>query len=367
MESPASHRGGVPERKPRPKKALILELWGLGDGVMATGFLDLLRGLGWEVTLACKPGTKALLEPTFPEFEFICFDPPWTAYIGKYRLWKWPWLRLFRFVWRLRQGQFDYGFSVREDPRDHLLLWLAGASHRLSFGKKGSGFFLNPSLKREAFLQHRVEDWHQIAVRLAAELGVPEPPRLSVAPRLVPSRVESPLPANSNRPKLVLHCGARIPLRRWELERFRRVLLHLRHEFGFSCHVLPDLDGFGKELARDVDSCHADLSLSQMVAALGEADLVLCNDSAPGHVAAALGKPVIAVFGPTSPDWFRPFGDQNLVVIRDICSYRPCWDYCHFDRPICLEELHVEQVLPEIENHVRMLIRQNVLSGTHAA
>ena len=94
---------------------------------------------------------------------------------------------------------------------------------------------------------------------------------------------------------------------------------------------------------------------------LGRVDLILCNDSGPGHLAASCGRPALPIFGPTDPDWFRPWGDIQQIIIRDICPWRPCFDYCKFDRPYCMTKLLPESAWPEIHEHLLSLIQRGVL------
>ena len=77
--------------------------------------------------------------------------------------------------------------------------------------------------------------------------------------------------------------------------------------------------------------------LSSLAAALNRADAVLCHDSLPAHLAAALGKPVITIFGSGEPDWFAPWNNRDRVVQRRVCPLHPCIDRCGMDRYLCLE------------------------------
>jgi ADP-heptose:LPS heptosyltransferase len=88
------------------------------------------------------------------------------------------------------------------------------------------------------------------------------------------------------------------------------------------------------------------------LAALSCASQVICNDSGPSHLADALGIPVIAFFGAARPEWFRPFREHNLVVIRDTCPYHPCADYCRFPEAYCLTELTPDIAWPEIREYL---------------
>jgi heptosyltransferase-2 len=70
------------------------------------------------------------------------------------------------------------------------------------------------------------------------------------------------------------------------------------------------------------------------------------------------------VFGPTDPDWFRPWGENHHLAIRDICPWRPCFDYCKFSEPYCMTKLFPDKVWPEIREHLEALILRGVLSAT---
>ncbi|MDX1451821.1 MAG: lipopolysaccharide heptosyltransferase II [Oleiphilaceae bacterium] len=85
-------------------------------------------------------------------------------------------------------------------------------------------------------------------------------------------------------------------------------------------------------------------SLQQAVALMSLAQAVVANDSGLMHVAAALGRPLVAVFGSTSPDYTPPLSDNSRVIKAQIeCS--PCFKReCPFGHYKCLEEMAPEQV-----------------------
>jgi heptosyltransferase-2 len=341
------------------KKLLVMEFWGIGDLTFSTPLLHAATAAGWEITLAGKPHARPLLSATFPKLRFIGYDAPWSAYRNKYKLWKWNWRELFALIRTLRRERFDAAVSVRNDPRDHLLMRLVGAQCRYGFPRRGSGLFLTNPLVRDRAKQHRVEDWHTLTRALHLPLeGAP-------APRLEPAEYRSPvidtLLAGITKPLLCLHTGARITVRRWPAEYFANVLRALRRHFDFHLLLIPDLDGYGRDLAPLADSVAPPLTVDELVDVLSRVDLLLCNDSGPGHIAAACGRPAVPIFGPTDPDWFRPWGDRHHIVIRDICPWRPCFDYCKFREPYCLTKLHPDHAAPEIGEYIQAGIASGFL------
>jgi ADP-heptose:LPS heptosyltransferase len=226
---------------------------------------------------------------------------------------------------------------------------------------RGSSAFLTHPLLRSSPKQHKVEDWRD----LGRALGFPG---MDVAaPALDHGRYRSPrvdeLFAAVGEPIICLHPGARIPVRRWPESYFAYVIERMRKEFDFHLALIPDPDGYGSALASLSDSVLPPLSVTELVDVLGRCELLLCNDSGPGHIAASCGRPAIVVFGPTDPDWFRPWGEQHHLVIRDICPWRPCFDYCKFAEPYCLTKLLPERAWPEIRTHLSSLVAQGKINA----
>jgi ADP-heptose:LPS heptosyltransferase len=79
------------------------------------------------------------------------------------------------------------------------------------------------------------------------------------------------------------------------------------------------------------------------VALLERAELVIANDTGPMHIAAALGRPMVSIYGPTSPDRTGPYGRLETVVYLDIAC-RPCYgrQCSHIS---CMRKLPVESIL----------------------
>lgn len=78
-------------------------------------------------------------------------------------------------------------------------------------------------------------------------------------------------------------------------------------------------------------------------------DLIICNDSAPAHIAASLQRPVLSLFGPTVLDFgFRPWDDLSQVIENDQLSCRPCGPHGHHQCPLghhdCMKKIDSNRV-----------------------
>ena len=79
----------------------------------------------------------------------------------------------------------------------------------------------------------------------------------------------------------------------------------------------------------------------------------VCGDTGSAHLAAALGRPVITLIGPTDPDRVGPYGQgQNVIAHREVCNPACTWHHCKFVSPHCLADISVSEVLAHIRRVV---------------
>ena len=135
-----------------------------------------------------------------------------------------------------------------------------------------------------------------------------------------------------NRPFALLMPGTNWPTKRWPAASFARLALKLQETQGFST-VLAGADDAASARPAFSDVEHLDAigrtSVRQLAAMLRRAAIAVTNDSGPMHLAAALGTPVVAAFGPTDPRRTGPWGSAAGGVVRlelpcSACLSRSC-------------------------------------------
>ncbi len=129
----------------------------------------------------------------------------------------------------------------------------------------------------------------------------------------------------------LLNCGAAWPNKRWPAERFGRLAawLHARH--GLWSVVLwgpgeAELAAAAAAASGGTAVVAPPTSLSDLVALSREARLMVSGDTGPTHIAAAVGTPIVALFGPTSPARNGPWNPADRTLSR----YETCG--CHYRR-----------------------------------
>ncbi|MFA4030232.1 MAG: hypothetical protein GDYSWBUE_001856 [Candidatus Fervidibacterota bacterium] len=150
--------------------------------------------------------------------------------------------------------------------------------------------------------------------------------------------------------------------RRWFGERFRELMIRLLNaypnihicvigapkEASYVRHVLT-----GIEEHERIHNLVGKLNLHELCMLLDEALLLVTNDSGPMHIAAALGTPCVAIFGPESPSHYAPIGDQHQVIYKALpCS--PCLNpydgkmfACPFEMA-CMRLISVDEVFDSV-------------------
>ena len=120
--------------------------------------------------------------------------------------------------------------------------------------------------------------------------------------------------------RLLVHPGSRSPCRLWPPERFGEVCRHVKTELGARVVLVA---GPGEEDILRQILLHAGagqlvidqpLTVPQFAALAAQFDLLLCHDSGPMHLAAAVGTPVVALLGSQNPVLFAPPGDGHIVL-----------------------------------------------------
>ncbi len=325
-------------------KILVVKPSALGDVVHSLPFLNALktRYPKAEIHWVVARGIHEILQ------DHPMIDRLWV--IDKNR-WKRPGnmaetcREICRLAGKLRREDFDVTVDLQGLLRSGIITFLAGSRHRIGFkeAREGSRVFYTHTVQGGRDI-HAVERYLRMAATLdcdVSEVRHPFPP-LPDPQTLVPAMPED---------YFVIAPAAGSPVKRWAPERFGELALRLSMT---AFIVAGEVDS---ECAERVATASGDraislagrLSLKGLAALIAGARFVVCNDTGPMHIAAAVGVPVFAVFGPTSAAKTGPYGDIHTVVRSDLeCS--PCYrrKLCKDWR--CMDAVTVDRVLALIQD-----------------
>lgn len=237
---------------------------------------------------------------------------------------------------KVRAGRFDLVVDLQGLLRSAVLGWLSGAPVRIGFanGREGSPWFYTDRVAVPSSSLHAVDRY----LLVAKSLGLPADqlfPLVFPLPHdpVAEARVAALLTSEGIKTEAVLiamNPSARWDTKQWSAASFASVADHLQREAG-ACVVM--IGGRaerprGEQVIRHMRSAPIDLvgktTVKELIALLRRVGALITNDSGPMHLAAAVGTPVVALFGPTDPARTGPYGDGH-TVLRSGVACSPCF------------------------------------------
>lgn len=337
-------------------RILVVELWNIGDVVLAMPFLAQLRALfpGSKTTLLARPHARVILEGTGLVDEFIETDLAWSERATRFDPFAYRWAELRRLAREMRNRNFDLAFKCRMHIREHVVLGLSGARRRVSFAFGQGDRVLTDALPVGDPHRHKVDDW----LKLLEPFGGPMPGtkvrlRVSEAERQWARQYLRSRGVSPTNTLVGIHPGASIPGKRWPIHRFTAVAesLRMRPEVKVLAFVEPE--GYGRALEEVEGVISAKASLRELIALIERCDLLVCNDSGPMHIAGALDVPTVAVFGTGINRWFSPLGGGHRMVSSDAAATRSPSDDNTLVEPFDIAEVSLRQVIDAIDDALR--------------
>ncbi|MBI3330977.1 MAG: glycosyltransferase [Candidatus Omnitrophica bacterium] len=256
---------------------------------------------------------------------------------------------------RLREGAFDLSIDLQNSRRTHLLAWGAGIPVRIGYRRK-LGWLLNRGVRLPRVVLAPVAHQHHL-LRQAGIAPDGDTLELWPSPQDEARAAELIRPSGPAFMRLVgMHPGGsgRWRTKRWDLSRWARVCDALA-ERGIRVVVTggPDEWPLGQALERLTTNAPphfliGQTSLMELACVIKRCQVFLAHDSSALHLAAAVGTPTIALFGPTDPRRHLPPTFTGQVIKKNVfCS--PCYSpRCRTITHACMDRIGVEEVLSAV-------------------
>lgn len=352
-------------------KILIISLAGIGNTLLTTPLIKLLsqtyRSAEISVLVMFK-GAKELLET--------------SPYVDKIIFWEFlkkGIIRSLKFLLLLRKKKFDV--SILSYPSNrieyNLIQFLIGAKVRLAhkynhFFVKNLGF-LNTKTIPEDDTKHDVEENVHLLSLLNKKIKNCPPPKVYLTSH---EKVfaKNWLLQNNVTQKLIIgiHAGTATfknqIKRRWDKNKFGELGKKLVQKYNLQILIFggkeeEELKWYIKEKIGKNTKIVSDTTIRETTALISHCSLFISNDSGLMHLAASVGIPCIAIFGPTNPKWVHPYNTQYLIVRENLpCS--PCFYYsqkpltCKWGDFRCVKNISVEKVMRSVEKLLSGIIKK---------
>lgn len=292
------------------QQILVVKLSSLGDLFHALPAVTMIRkALGWPVDWVTQPEYEELVR---------CFEGVRDVIV-------FPRRRVIRglgtFLRRLRAREYDLALDFQGLQKSAWVVRMARSRWRIgpSYSREGAHWLYHEVAGRRDKNRHAVEE----ALDFVRALGLPQtdvefPVRFSKQPLSTPG------------PRIGLLPCSRWPTKNWPAEFWAEMVRHVAKQSDAYFYVLGSAGDMKtcEQVTREIGERGINLcgktSLVELGSLLQELDLLATVDSGPMHMAAALGIPVVAVFGATDPIRTGPYGTLHHIFTQLDLPCRPC-------------------------------------------
>ena len=332
--------------------ALVIQTSFLGDVILTTPLIAELAGRGPVDVLVTPLGATALANN--PDIRTIIRYDKRGTYGSALGLWQ--------TVKQIRTHRpYDVVYLAQGSFRSGLMAMLTGAKDRIGFASSTGRVLYTKQVPYRPEHHHAQRIW-SLAM---SDCGDP-PTREQIRPRLYPSdadreQIDHLLRKNGEptRPILALAPGSAWGTKRWPYyvdlakrlaDEFRIAIIGSNADAAVASEIISALQ------EESVINGTGSLSLLASAELIGRAQAIVTNDSAPQHLASAMGTPTLSIFGPTVPEFgFGPLAERHIVAGHDGLSCRPCHRHgpqrCPLGHWRCMRELSAEYIsslLPQV-------------------
>jgi heptosyltransferase-2 len=238
--------------------------------------------------------------------------------------------------WRLRNQlrtkNYDLIVIPHRSLRSALLAWLLKPNVRIGFDRSACRLLFSRIVHYDS-MEHEIDRNLSLLAPLSLRINKNELPRLypSAEDTQVVDSVLDSFGLNKGIHILTVAPGTIWNTKRWPADRFAVICKQL----SFKCSAVLLIGGkedsalceeiAGMSNAKNVFNVAGKFSLLQSAELIKRSNVLVSNDSAPMHIAVAVGTPVVALFGATVPEYgFAPRGANDIVIETKGLTCRPC-------------------------------------------
>ena len=337
--------------------SLVIQTSFLGDAVLTTPLLSQLANRG-AVDVVTTPAAAALLTDHPAVRRVIPYDKR-DSERGLIGLWA-----LGR---RLRATGYDVAILAQGSWRSAALALLAGIPSRIGFSTSAGRLLYT---KRVAY---RADLHHAARLLMLARPNGREPTADELRPSLAPGEAERVAVDALLGDRAPRNGGALVALAPgsiWGTKRWPFYPELARALADGAQLVIVGSESDSQPAAAIVNAAPGAIDATGRLSLLASAELIgrcrvlVSNDSAPMHLASAMGTPTVAIFGPTVPDFgFGPLAPGSMVVGHDALPCRPCDRHgpqrCPLGHHRCMRDLPPELVADRVR---ALLLSRNVVA-----
>lgn len=331
-------------RQPQPFKIAIMRYRFVGDTLLTIPFLRALRAAFPQAQiemLVGQDGHAVMAQCPYLD-NAIVFEPRQLGFWGAVNL--------------LRQQHYNRVYVLKRSFSSALMAALAGIPQRIGLDTEYRGFLLT----RRVPYRHDQHEAQCFLDTLPEAKSVDNRLAVWLPPDAEQAVLQILQPAQG--PKIVLHATSH-PAKCWPLNHYQALATRLAEAYNAQLYLMGVaneaafcdrlMQGVSPRVRAAMVNICGQTTLLESLALLKHMDLVVASDSGMIHMAAAVNTPLVAIFGPTDPQKWRPLSENNTIVAHPTLPCRPCRMKitCNHQYP-CLTEIEPEVVFDACKTYL---------------
>ena len=331
-------------------RILVVKFSSLGDAVLISPTLRALRKKYPDafISVITYPVYREIFEHCPYIDDLIIYDR--TGLHHRFR-------GFMRLVWELRRRRYNFAIDLQNNFRSHVMIFLSKAKMRVGYARGRRGMLLTHKIPYKKEIIDPVRSQFNVLACMGMkpknkdlEFWFSEDDKQYVDEFLKRENV------SEKEPIFCVFPGShqRWITKRWPIDRFVSIADKMYEKYEIRTVFIGGKDNISlcndiKDRSKQpyVDAI-GKTTITQLGALISRCSLLLTGDSAPLHIGAAVGVPVIAFFGPTDPARHTPPGNVDVCYKSLDCS--PCYlPECKQNSLICMESIREEEVMGKIE------------------
>ena len=282
------------------------------------------------------PSSKEIFEAVIPFDEYLLFEES----IGQ---------------------KFAYYYSLMKKIRGlkvDLLFYLPGPNFSLFRIMRDMAFFKAAKCKNACGFHLSIHNFFKEAQRAYRQFD-PEPVRLM---KLLQNagiqegihwdipQISFPLQEKNSHPTVAVHPSARIPVKKWPIERFSTVCRYLQEHYKATIVIIGGKDASEEtktliqSLSKPIIDLTGKTTYLEAAEILRQCDFLLTNDTGPLHLAEAVGTPIIGIYSARNfPNVWYPVGDNHIIIRKEVDCQICYLEECPI--MICIKRISTEEVI----------------------
>lgn len=338
------------------QKILVIQSHLVGDIIMAIPLLRALRKRypRAELILVANEFARDILADSELVDELVTVRFPWSTYDyslkNLYEFW--------RKIIKLKSRRIDLAIDAQIDVRNAFAMFMTGAKRRLGYAITGGKRFLTDVPHCPADVNNLLE----ARLSLLNYLGIDCSDKSTSLPiqsaHIIHAESFLKLHNISKAQLICIHPGASRHEKLWPALNYAEVIDYLYGTGYMPVLFEGPMDGaivetIQKTVGHEVPCFKG--TITQVMAFVSLAKLLICLDSSAVHFASAVGAPALAIYGPQSPALTRPFASNIQVLWNDALDCRPCeYGACQQGINKCMTSISARSVIQHISSMLKI-------------